>query len=194
MIIETRLAKPQDVRHLAQFLLMSTGGLVNALYHDLVPGKSTMELVERRFLRERTTWWYRNHWIAVCEGQVAGGLHAYPQDDAATNPPDPLIPKERYILLDHYNHLKAPNSFEINVVAVYPRFRRKGIGTRLLSLARSQAKASGFARLSLYVFEQNDEAIRLYRRLGFEISGRYPAAVHNLIGMSGHIALMTCAV
>jgi ribosomal protein S18 acetylase RimI-like enzyme len=194
MITEIRAATPEDVRHLAQFLLMATGGLMDALYHDLVPGKSTRELVERRFLREGTTWYYRNHWVAVCEGQVAGGLHAYAQDDAAANPPDPIIPKERLVLLDHYNHLKAPHSFEINVVAVYPRFRRRGVGARLLSLARAEAKARSFSRLSLYVFEQNDAAVRLYRSHGFEISGRYLAAAHSLIRMSGDIALMTCAV
>jgi ribosomal protein S18 acetylase RimI-like enzyme len=193
MIIQMRPATPNDIPQLTRFLLMATGGLLDALYHDIIPGKSTSEIVERRFSREGTTSWYKNHWIALYQGEIAGGLHAYPQDDVATGLPDPLIPKERHALLDPLNRLKAPGSFEINVVAVYPQFRRKGIATRLLELARSQASDRGFPRLCLYVFEQNSEAVNLYRALGFEISGRSSVVAHELIRNSGDILMMTRA-
>ncbi len=193
MDIELRPATVDDIPHLARFLQMAGGGLMDAVYHDLIPGKSTAEIMEHRYTNEETSSWYRNYWVATYQSQVAGGLNLFPADDPRNNWSDPLVPKERTAVYEPFKHLEAPGSLIINVTAVDPEFRGKGIARRLLHLARKQAKDRGFSTLSLHVFEQNEEAVKLYLSFGFEIIRRTPIVPHDLIRYTGDMVLMSCS-
>lgn len=57
--------------------------------------------------------------------------------------------------------------------------RGKGIGTRLIGTAEAFAKERGARRLELDVFAKNEDAVRLYERLGFEHEGRRRQAVDD---------------
>ena len=57
-------------------------------------------------------------------------------------------------------------------VAVLPKYRRQGIGERLVREAVCGAKRRDCDFLSLEVRVGNDAAIRLYERLGFRVQGR----------------------
>ena len=50
-------------------------------------------------------------------------------------------------------------------------WRRRGIGTGLLSRAAEWARERGVRKLELHVFPHNDGAIALYERFGFEREG-----------------------
>ena len=52
-------------------------------------------------------------------------------------------------------------------MAVLPQFRRGGIATTLLRTAIQKARRAGAKAVWLMVRRQNEEAIRLYRSLGF---------------------------
>ncbi len=56
-------------------------------------------------------------------------------------------------------------------LAVQKAWRRRGIGQSLLRLALKVARLRGARRAILEVRENNLPAIRLYRRLGFQIEG-----------------------
>lgn len=47
----------------------------------------------------------------------------------------------------------------------------KGVGQQLLNFAEQKAKESGFSKLSLTVVQDNDAALKLYQKMGFEIVG-----------------------
>ena len=80
-------------------------------------------------------------------------------------------------------------------MAVIPEFRGQGVGTKLLSFARSHAQENGLRELSLIVFEQNTQAAALYDRFGFKAVMRRPAVAHELMRYSsGNLVLMTCPV
>ena len=194
MDIEIRPAAQDDIPHLAKLYMIAADGWADAIYHDLVPGLSTNEIVERRFRREETTTSYQNCWVAMISGTVAGMLHACPFDDMMDDPVDPLIPGERYVLYGSFENLEAPESYFIRVVAVFPQFRGRGIGGKLLSLAHSQARKKGFTELGLHVFEQNRRAVEFYRRAGFILRRRNPVVGHELLHFSGSMLLMTCPV
>lgn len=53
---------------------------------------------------------------------------------------------------------------------VHPRYRRQGIGRDLMSrLMQAGREALALPAYSLYVYRDNDAALRCYRSLGFEI-------------------------
>src|SRR5690349_14270143 len=104
---QLRQATSDDIPDLACLLMLATHGLTDALFHDVIPGLPTNEIVERRFRRTSTTASYVNCWVAVDRTKVIGQIHTFPFDDAAKDPPDGLIPKERRNLLEPLNNLDA---------------------------------------------------------------------------------------
>ena len=196
MTTEIRPAARDDIPDLSKLLILAAGGIIDALYHGLIPGKPTNEIVERRLQREGTTGSFENCWVATHDGRVAGELHAYPMDDLKNDPPDDLIPEERFAVLEPFDRFDplAAGSYYVNVVAVYPEFQGRGIGTKLLDLARAQAEARGFDKLSIVVAEENAGAVRLYRRAGYLEAARHPSARHELIRYAGDMLLMLSEV
>lgn len=53
-------------------------------------------------------------------------------------------------------------------LSVYPEYRDKGIGTRLLSSHLECLREKGYAQVSLSV-DKTNYAVKMYRKLGFEI-------------------------
>jgi [ribosomal protein S18]-alanine N-acetyltransferase len=64
---------------------------------------------------------------------------------------------------------------EIETIVVHPRFRRGGIGGKLLTSLKTFAQAGGATVLRLEVRESNMAAIALYRAHGFQDVGRRPS-------------------
>jgi ribosomal-protein-alanine N-acetyltransferase len=60
----------------------------------------------------------------------------------------------------------------INNVAVRPEFRRSGIAAQLLTAVLTQGRSQGARLAFLEVRAGNDAAQGLYRRAGFEVTGR----------------------
>ena len=52
-------------------------------------------------------------------------------------------------------------------VVVRPDARGRGLGKALIEAVLARAAAAGFRRVTLYVYNDNVEATRLYARLGF---------------------------
>jgi N-acetylglutamate synthase-like GNAT family acetyltransferase len=89
-------------------------------------------------------------WVAEADGEVVGlvGIHvsqvlAYDGDAA----------KVSEIVVDH-------------------RYRRRGIGARLMEVAEHEARRRGCVVLFLTTAERRDDAHAFYRSLGFEETGR----------------------
>ncbi len=62
-------------------------------------------------------------------------------------------------------------------VAVLKKERGTGVGTALIARLSEWAKSIGLRRIQLTVFAGNPDAIRLYRRLGYEVEGRKIEAI-----------------
>jgi len=89
-----------------------------------------------------------------------------------------------------YMKLEQPNSFYISGMALFPEFRGRGVGTRMLELAAKNARVRAVQVLSLIVFDQNAGAKRLYERFGFREIRREPIVPHPLIHRGGDALLM----
>jgi [ribosomal protein S18]-alanine N-acetyltransferase len=61
---------------------------------------------------------------------------------------------------------------KLNNVAIHPRWRSRGLGTRLLSFLLDFAVAQGCLEVTLEVRPSNEAALSLYRKMGFVQVGR----------------------
>lgn len=73
-----------------------------------------------------------------------------------------IIPSER-------NSMSHVGTLGMGVIRPY---RSQGIGSRLLDCTISHAWRSGLKRLELEVFSDNQPAITLYQKFGYQIEGR----------------------
>jgi len=64
------------------------------------------------------------------------------------------------------------NEYYISNVAVYPEFRDNKLGTNLLSKIEREAKRYNAEKSTLDVETNNQNAIRLYKRIGYSVTGK----------------------
>jgi len=117
-------------------------------------------------------------------------MHAFviEPDDA------PAPAREADPVLRPYAELELPGSLYISAIAVVPRYRGQGIGTRFLAAARERARREGCPALSLICLDQNEGAKRLYERAGCTILDRRDVVPHRLIHATGTALLMSSPV
>lgn len=150
------------------------------------PNLTPLEIGERRYAREEGAFCYKNCTVAELGGQVIGMLHAFPMEEEPEEIDGPMDS-----VLKPYARLEVPGSYYVSAMAVFPEHRGKGPGTRMLELAKEQTRRSGREQVSLLVFERNEGAVELYRRLGFEIIDRAPVVPHEAIRYAGEVLSMT---
>jgi ribosomal protein S18 acetylase RimI-like enzyme len=105
---------------------------------------------------------------AQIDGQLAGGLGT----------PDQLLYK--ICLLDEQpqkviGHLWAmamtPTTWYICDVHIDEKFRGQGYGKAAMRLFEAVLKKKEISRIGLHVFKENDIALKLYKALGYRITG-----------------------
>ena len=160
----------------------------------LIPDQSIESIIEPNFSRPDATDFYESHWIAELDGQVAGGIHAFPFDNFSNDALDPRIPEERYSILEPFVSLPADGTYFVNALSVYSEYCRRGVASSLLSLACKHAKEKGFTEIALWVFSENTGAVMLYEKSGLKVVGREPVVDHPLLRYKGEAFLMLASL
>ena len=169
-----RDAVKEDACDLARLHALAADGLIEYGYSDLIAGVDAIELFGRVFEIEHEPYSHRNCVVAEDDGRVVGELLTYGCDDiASVMPDDPFIPAERLAILNSC-FPPTPLSWHIEAMAVLPEYQGQGLGRRFIEIAKGQCRHNGFDVLSLYVFEANEGARRLYQRCGFKSVDRVP--------------------
>ena len=57
-------------------------------------------------------------------------------------------------------------------LVVHPEVRRRGLGTFLMATSWNALVGAGYAHVDLFVTEENEPAVGLYRKLGFQVVDR----------------------
>lgn len=60
----------------------------------------------------------------------------------------------------------------VDAVAVFANWGRRGIGTRLLQMAEQRAGQHGYTKIALNVAQENKQALSLYQRLHYVVTGQ----------------------
>jgi len=160
-----RRATIEDAPILAELVNYAGEGLPLYLWSTLAsPGETAWDVGLRRAAREDGSFSYRNAVIIEHDGSCAGALIGYEIPDQ----PEPVSDDmpAMFVPLQELENL-APGTWYVNVLAVRPQFRKTGLGTQLLSMARRTAEALSKRGLSVIVSDANDGARRLYERCGY---------------------------
>ena len=187
-----RAAKRDDSRRIAELFSISSDGVVDYVWMTLepeYPGLEPGEIGAVRYASEEGNFSYTNCVVAEREGEVIGQLCTYPVGTSAEELDEAVDP-----ILEPYGRLEIPGSLYISSLALFEGFRGLGLGTKLLSIARNQARERDIDTLSLLVFEQNSGAVKLYEREGFREVDRAPVVPHPLIRHTGDVILMAADV
>lgn len=202
-----RAATVNDCPKIAQLFSIASDGVANYVWSTIqadYPGLSLIEIGTKRYAQEQTDFSYQNCVVVECSGEVIGMMVSFPLkasvaesepnsevanhfESSLTEPPDVLAPYNRL-------KLKAPKTWYIGGIALFPAFRGQGIGTQLLDIARRQAQEQEFQKLSLLAFEQNKRAVKLYERNGFKVIERTSVVPDELIHYTGNVLLMLAPV
>src|SRR5262249_2981596 len=128
------------------------------------PGETAWDVGRRRAAREAGSFSYRNATIIEHDGQCAGCLIGYevPDNPGAIAGDMPAM----FRPLQELDNL-APGTWYVNVLAVRPQWRGRGLGTKLLGLADETARVRAKRGLSVIVSDANRGARRLYERHGY---------------------------
>lgn len=179
-----RPGRKADCATIAALYSISSDGVADYIWTKLrEPGQEILDVGRQRYEREGTYFSYENCFLVEADGEIAGMIIAFPMHvDPAETEDDPVLAP--------YSRLEEDDSYYICGVALLPRYRGRGIGTRLMELAETHAAEKGLSKLSLIVFEQNARAKALYERLGYREVAREPICPHPLIHYTGDAILM----
>jgi ribosomal protein S18 acetylase RimI-like enzyme len=160
-----RPARREDAAPLAELVNMAGEGLPLQLWETMRgAGETAWDVGRRRAGRDEGSFSWRNATLAEVDGAVAGALIGYAQPET----PDPIVDAipPVFVPLQELENL-APNTWYVNVLAVFADFRRGGIGGKLLAIADAIAAREGKPGLSVIVSDSNPDARRLYVACGY---------------------------
>lgn len=161
-----RYATPNDSLALAELADIAGEGMPTYLWIALAePGMTALEVGQQRARRESGSFSYRNAIVREDPDGISSLLIGYPLGDPPGDRDYDEMPP-MFVPLQQLEDL-APNSWYVNVLATYARYRGKGYGRELLLIAEQLAEESGSLGLSLIVSDANEGAQRLYERFGF---------------------------
>jgi ribosomal protein S18 acetylase RimI-like enzyme len=174
--VEIVRATPDDCLAIAELAQIAGDNMPGHFWQDSrQPGQTLEQAGAECAQSDIANFSWRNTLFARFGDEIAGMLLAYRLPAAADNDEDPadfpdfvrpMIELEQCV----------PESFYINMLATYPRFRGQGVGSALMARSDGLALEAGCELITLGVFETNTGALRLYRRLGFELIESRPMA------------------
>lgn len=190
-----RAARPEDSLILAELTNIASGGVVEYLFHDLLPGVSSVQIVAQGLKSDLAPHSYKNGIVAERNGEVVGMAMSYASDlHGVTDEMRAFVPGDRLEHLKDFYDARVENSWYLDALAVNPEFRGKGIGTELIGLVKAKARDKGYRTLSLITFADNETALRVYRRAGFERAREVEILPNEFIDHEGGGLLLECDI
>lgn len=193
MTLNYRPADKEDSAKLAEMINTASGGVVEYLFHDLVPGMSPVQVVAYHLENDNYPHTYKSA-VVACDGDdVVGMALSYPSScHKITVDMKSLFPKDRLAHLNHFFSSRIENSWFLDALCVSESHRRHSIGEKLISLTKAKAIENGYLALSLIAFADNALAIPLYLRHGFELVQKVELRGNRFIKHKDGCVLMKC--
>jgi len=171
-ILARRPALPADAADLVDFTVEAGEGLPLVFWRDMAgPEGDPLEIGRERVQRTTGAFSYTLAEIGLIDDDVAGCIVDYRLGDMpepVTSATPPLIAP-----LNTLENL-VRGSWYVNILAVKPAWRRRGVARMLLEGAEARARAADCRELSIIVSDANVAARALYGRFGFVLRDARP--------------------
>ena len=178
--IQIRSATPDDAETSKQLIYMTMGSMADYLLGGGDAGEAK-GVLSRLFLKQKNRYSHQYAVLATINGAVAGLLLSYPgkvlnslnfpmaASMAAVNElPQLLRFFSRCAPLIKIKEAESDEYF-INNLAIFPKFQGQGVGKSLMNFAKQQANESGLNKCALTVEIENQFAVDMYQKLGYQI-------------------------
>ena len=193
MSYEYEPAGKEDCATLAELIDMASDGVVEYLFRDLVPGMQPVQLIAHNLENIDSPHSYKSAIVARDGKEVVGMALSYSSDfhhisDEMRN----FFPADRLAHLSDFYAARVENSWYLDTLSVFGGHRRQGIGEKLISLTKKKAIENGYNALSLIVFADNELALPVYKRTGFEIVRKVKLGPNECIHHNDGSLLLNC--
>ncbi|RVU39400.1 N-acetyltransferase [Hwanghaeella grinnelliae] len=183
--IRYRQAVKEDAADLARLIDYAGEGVPVYYWNKIKPAdQDVWAFGASRAAREEGAFSYRNAIVATVDGDVVGCAIRYVIDAPAEASDYSEMPP-MFVPMQQLEDLAVGTEY-LNVLAVDPEFRGRGIGTRLCGMA----EINGNRDQTLIAFDTNTAAIKLYRSLGFEVEAARPMVKEDWDGEAETLLLM----
>jgi ribosomal protein S18 acetylase RimI-like enzyme len=175
-IIILKNGKPDYFKEFSDLLLISAPSLFLYLF-----GSRRKEVVERLFIHPKNFFSFEHAVFAEIKGEIAGMALGYSFEQKVREELHTGLLLAKYLRGDFLKKLpyllKAQKTlgkiregeYYLSNIAVYPEFRGLGLGTKMLEEMENRAKMLNCKSIILDVEVENEKAIKLYKKLGYEI-------------------------
>ena len=176
-----RKGRPEDAQDFAELALYTGPELLPALF-----GATVKDVWRNAFRHPRSCFSYEHSHFIEANGEIAGMALAYDYEHKKKEQIRSLLLILRYLkwgVLRQITYLLRvgetmahieKGDYYLSNIAVYPDFRCKGYGAKLLEFIEVEAQTAGCRRLVLDVETDNERAIKFYERMGCNIELKSP--------------------
>ncbi len=186
-------AEKKDCAVLAELINMASDGVVEYLFRDRVPGMTPVQLIAHNLENVDSPHCYKSAIVARDGDDVVGMTLSYSSDfhhisDEMRN----FFPADRLAHLNDFFTARVENSWYLDTLGVFEGHRRQGIGEKLISLTKEKAVENRYNALSLIVFADNELALPIYKRTGFEVVRKVELGANEYIHHEDGSLLLNC--
>lgn len=167
--LNLRYATADDLTLVSRVVTEVSEGIVECLFSGLLPMQEAADVLSLAFGRSVAPYVPENVILAEVQNQVAGLLFSY---DAKEQQIPVLM--ENFLTAKRIDPVREvltateENSLWVNTLWVNPDFRGRGLAQLLLECAADKAREMNLTKLALHAFAENEAALRLYQKAGFE--------------------------
>ena len=174
-----RKGLPEDAQDFANLVLLSEPNLFPAIF-----GSGAGNVFQNLFRQRRNLFSFEHSYFIEVGGKKAGMILGYDWKTQRWEEWRTGLLLIKYMKLEFPTKIPAllkamsvvgrveDNEYYISNIAAYPEFRGASLGTKLLLKTEEEAKSCGAEKIALDVDADNEDAIRLYNRLGYSIMGK----------------------
>jgi len=161
---EIRAGRRDDAAQLAVLVDIASQGMASAMWREMSEsGTPPAQIGRERALREVGGFSYRHAHIVELGGEIAGCAVSYRMEPSNSDLAD-VPPRVRELVeLEQ----QVPDHWYVNVLAIYPEYRGKGLGSLLLDHADSLGRDAISSGMAIIVASGNQRARKLYDRHGY---------------------------
>jgi ribosomal protein S18 acetylase RimI-like enzyme len=195
MEIKYRPGEKKDCAKLAELINIASDGVVEYLFHGLVPEMTPVQVIAHNLENDNYPHSYKSAIVATNKNDIVGMGLSYPSSyHKITGEMRDFFSTDRIEHLRNFYSSHVENTWFLDALCVIASHRRRGIGEKLISLTKEKAIENGYRALSLIVFADNEFAIPVYERTGFEVVQKVELRGNEYIRHEDGCLLMKCEI